>query len=92
MGQGDQPRRGCRVASLGPHFIAVHTMLDPQVDECPPELGPAAGPYLIIFVEPGKPIPEEQLMRTYQWMVSWNLIDAGHKVQDLVNTDVMPRV
>jgi len=46
----------------------------------------------IIFVEPGKPIPEEQLMRTYQWMVSWDLIDAGHEVQDLVNTDVMPRV
>ena len=46
----------------------------------------------IIFVEPGKPIPEDQLMRTYQWMVSWNLIDAGHEVQDLVNTDVMRRV
>jgi NitT/TauT family transport system substrate-binding protein len=46
----------------------------------------------IIFVEPGKPIPKEQLMRTYQWMVSWNLIDAGHEVQDLVNTNVMPRV
>src|SRR5215471_12390259 len=46
----------------------------------------------IIFVEPGKPIPEDQLLRTYQWMVSWDLIDAGHEVQDLVNTDVMPRV
>jgi NitT/TauT family transport system substrate-binding protein len=43
----------------------------------------------IIFVEPGKPIPEEQLMRTYEWMVSWNLIDEGHEVQDLVNTQVM---
>lgn len=27
-------------------------VLDPQVDETPPELGPAAGPYLIIFVDP----------------------------------------
>jgi len=43
----------------------------------------------IIFVEPGKPIPQEQLKRTYDWMVSWNLIDAGHKVQDLVNFEVM---
>ena len=43
----------------------------------------------IAFIEPGKPIPEEQLMRTYQWMVSWNLIDEGHEVQDLVNTQVM---
>ena len=43
----------------------------------------------IVFVEPGKPIPYEQLMRTYDWMVSWNLIDAGHEVQDLVNTRVM---
>jgi len=43
----------------------------------------------IVFVEPGKPIPQEQLTRTYDWMVSWNLIDAGHQVQDLVNTQVM---
>jgi NitT/TauT family transport system substrate-binding protein len=43
----------------------------------------------ILFVEPGKPIPEEELMRTYDWMVSWNLIDTGHDVQDLVNTQVM---
>jgi NitT/TauT family transport system substrate-binding protein len=43
----------------------------------------------IIFVEPGKPIPEEQLLRTYQWMVSWNLIEGGHEVQDLVSNQVM---
>ena len=43
----------------------------------------------IVFVEPGKPIPHEQLMRTYDWMVSWNLIDSGHEVQDLINTRVM---
>jgi len=43
----------------------------------------------IVFIEPGKPIPQEQLMRTYNWMVSWNLIDPGHKVQDLVNTQFM---
>ena len=43
----------------------------------------------IVFVEPGKPIPHEQLMRTYDWMVSWNLIDSGHEVQDLINTQVM---
>jgi NitT/TauT family transport system substrate-binding protein len=40
----------------------------------------------IIFVEPGKPIPEEQLMQTYRWMVSWNLIEAGHEVQELIRT------
>ena len=27
-------------------------VLDPQTDECPPELGPAAAPYLVIFVDP----------------------------------------
>jgi NitT/TauT family transport system substrate-binding protein len=43
----------------------------------------------INFVEPGQPIPHEQLMRTYDWMVSWNLIDAGHEAQDLINTGVM---
>jgi NitT/TauT family transport system substrate-binding protein len=45
----------------------------------------------IVFVEPGKPIPQEHLMRTYNWMVSWNLIDAGHEMQDLVNVEVMPQ-
>jgi hypothetical protein len=39
----------------------------------------------IIFVEPGKLIPQEQLMRTYDWMVSWNLIDAGHEVREFVD-------
>jgi NitT/TauT family transport system substrate-binding protein len=43
----------------------------------------------LIFVEPGKPIPQAQLMRTYEWMVSWNLIDRGHQPEDLVNTQVM---
>ncbi len=43
----------------------------------------------INFVNPGQPIPQEQLMRTYDWMVSWNLIDAGHEAQDLINTGVM---
>jgi NitT/TauT family transport system substrate-binding protein len=43
----------------------------------------------IIFVEPGKLIPEEQLIRTYDWMVSWNLIDAGHEVRDFINASVM---
>lgn len=43
----------------------------------------------IIFIEPGNPIPEDQLMRTYEWMVSWNLIDSGHGTEDLINTRVM---
>ena len=43
----------------------------------------------INFVQPGQPIPQEQLLRTYDWMVRWNLIDAGHEAQDLVNTGVM---
>ena len=43
----------------------------------------------IVFIEPGQPIPEDQLQRTYGWMVSWNLIDDGHEVEDLVNTNIM---
>ncbi|MBI2986624.1 MAG: ABC transporter substrate-binding protein [Deltaproteobacteria bacterium] len=43
----------------------------------------------IVFIEPGKPIPQEQLVRTYNWMVSANLIDRGHSIEDLVNTKVM---
>ena len=39
----------------------------------------------LVFVEPA-PIPEDELQRTYDWMVSWNLIDPGHSVEDLVNT------
>ena len=40
-----------------------------------------------MFVEPA-PIPEEELQRTYEWMVSWNLIDPGYTFQDLVHADV----
>ncbi len=43
----------------------------------------------ILFLEPGTPIPQDQLLKTYEWMVSWNLIDAGHGIEDLVNTRVM---
>ena len=39
----------------------------------------------LVFVEPA-PIPDEQLQRTYDWMVSWNLIDSGQTQEDLVNT------
>lgn len=44
----------------------------------------------IQVVEPG-PIPEEELRRTYEWMVSWNLIDTGLGTDDLVQTDVMEK-
>ena len=42
----------------------------------------------IQVVEPA-PIPEAELRRTYEWMVSWNLIGAGLSSEDLVKTDVM---
>lgn len=31
------------------------------------------------------PIPEDEFRRTYDWMVSWNLIREGHRVDDLVD-------
>ena len=40
------------------------------------------------YIQPGTPIPEDELRRTYEWMVSWDLIDAGHTVEELVNTTV----
>ena len=46
-------------------------------------------PSRIIFTEAGQPIPHWQLMNTYNWMVSRNLIDAGHTIEDLVSTGVM---
>jgi hypothetical protein len=46
-------------------------------------------PNRVVFIQPGRPVPQEQLMRTYNWMVSWNLIDQGHELEDLVNTGVM---
>lgn len=39
----------------------------------------------LVFVEPA-PIPDDELQRTYDWMVGWDLIDSGHSVEDLVNT------
>ena len=41
------------------------------------------------YMEPGQLIPQWQLMNTYNWMISRNLIDAGHAVEDLVDTQVM---
>lgn len=41
----------------------------------------------LVFVEPA-PIPAEELQRTYEWMVSWDMIDAGHGLDDLVHTEV----
>ncbi len=42
----------------------------------------------LVYIEPGTPIPEEQMQKTYEWMVSWNLIDEGLGTGDLVNTQV----
>ena len=44
----------------------------------------------LVFVEPA-PIPEDELQRTYDWMVSWNMIDAGHGVQELVHDGVQSK-
>ena len=41
----------------------------------------------LVFVDPS-PIPEDELQRTYEWMVSWNMIDAGHAADDLVHIQV----
>jgi len=40
----------------------------------------------LVYVEPS-PIPEVEFQRTYEWMVSWNLIKPGHCIEDLVNKD-----
>ena len=44
----------------------------------------------LVFVEPA-PIPEDELQRTYDWMVNWNMIDAGHDAQKLVHGDVQSK-
>ena len=36
-------------------------------------------------VEPA-PIPEEELQRTYQWMLGWNMLDADTGVESLVDS------
>jgi len=30
------------------------------------------------------PIPEDEFARTYEWMVSWDMISEGHQMEDLV--------
>ena len=42
----------------------------------------------LVYIEPGTPIPEDELQRTYDWMVSWDLIGEGLGTDDLVNTRV----
>lgn len=41
-------------------------------------------PSRLQVVEPA-PIPEEELQRTYQWMLSWNMLDEGHAAESLVD-------
>ena len=41
----------------------------------------------LVFTDPS-PIPEDELKRTYDWMVSWDMIDGGHTTDDLVRTNV----
>ena len=36
-------------------------------------------------VEPA-PIPEDELQRTCQWMLGWNMLDAGTSVESLVDS------
>jgi len=31
------------------------------------------------------PIPEDEFARTYEWMVSWDMIREGHRMEDLVD-------
>ena len=33
------------------------------------------------------PIPEAEFNRTYEWMVSWNLIRPGHTANALIDID-----
>ena len=42
----------------------------------------------LVYIQPGQPIPEEELQKTYDWMVSWDLIGGGLGADDLVNTKV----
>jgi NitT/TauT family transport system substrate-binding protein len=37
---------------------------------------------------PPTPIPEDEFQRTYDWMVSWNLIQGGQCVTDLVDLEI----
>ena len=41
------------------------------------------------YIEPGTSIPEDDMQRTYDWMVSWNLIEDGHGLEELLNTQVV---
>ena len=36
-------------------------------------------------VEPA-PIPEDELQRTYQWMLGWNMLDEGSGAESLVDS------
>ena len=46
------------------------------------------GPELLQFKDPG-PVPEVDFQRTYDWLVNWNLIEAGQSMEDLVDNRVV---
>jgi NitT/TauT family transport system substrate-binding protein len=37
---------------------------------------------------PPTPIPEDEFQRTYEWMVSWNLIEGGKCLDDLIDVQL----
>ena len=41
----------------------------------------------ILVVDPA-PIPHEELLRTYEWMKSWDMLESGCAADELINMNV----
>ena len=77
----------------------VHYFIDYDWYTTPPDLGNVAPEVKTLTVgdfDLGRlqfndpvPVPEVDFQRTYEWLVSWNLIEGGQSMEDLVDNRVI---
>ncbi len=81
-------KKGCRInankRSYMHYFIDYHKAKDPEIGKLTiDDLRESR----ILVVDPA-PIPHEELLRTYEWMKSWDFLESGCAADELVNMNV----
>jgi NitT/TauT family transport system substrate-binding protein len=71
-------------------YLRYHFEYDKDFPEVA-ALSPEEIPLSRLQFIPPTPIPEDEFVRTYDWMVSWNLIQGGQCANDLVDLDLQSK-
>jgi len=66
------------------YFIDYHKKKDAEIGQLTvADLRPGR----IVVVDPA-PIPADEMMRTYEWLKSWGMLEDTRSVTDLVNLEI----